>query len=250
MSHATLIHCLASMCEHIDDGSAWEKNGAYGCISTIPHATLNGPILETVAIAPSAIRDAIERSIEAGYPFSVIAPGTLSESHHAVLAEYGLTAEEQIPVMTATKAIDAPWPDELELVDGDDAYETHITMVSDVFSMPRSWVETLVARSAYDGDDQYAVVGTIDGEPVTTGLAVRQGSGVGVFNIATTDDQRGKGYGAAATAAVTNHWFDRGASYATLQSSEMGRSVYRRIGFRYILTHRRWWEPDMDEGTT
>ena len=123
-------------------------------------------------------------------------------------------------------------------------------MVSDVFSMPRSWVETLVARSAYDGDDQYAVVGTLDGEPVTTGLAVRQGSGVGVFNIATTDDQRGKGYGAAATAAVTNHWFDRGASYATLQSSEMGRSVYRRIGFRDILTHRRWWEPEMDEGTT
>ena len=248
MSHATLIHCLVAMCDHIDDGSSWEKNGAYTCISTIPHSSMNGPILETAAVSAPAIREAIEKARATGYPVSVLAPGDLTASQRAVLAEYGYTVEEEIPVMTASRPVDSPWPDELELLDGPAAEAAHVDMVADVFSMDRSWIETMINPDMYEFDDSYAVVGTLDGEPVTTGFALRRGSGAGVFNIATTDGHRGKGYGAAATAAVTNHWFDRGITHATLQSSDMGRSVYRRIGFRDVMTHRRWSEPEVSEG--
>jgi predicted GNAT family acetyltransferase len=59
---------------------------------------------------------------------------------------------------------------------------------------------------------------------------------------ATPGEHRGRGYGAALTAAAAQGGFASGADLAWLQSSAMGLSVYRRLGFReverYVLLTR------------
>ena len=61
---------------------------------------------------------------------------------------------------------------------------------------------------------------------------------VGVFNIATPPEHRGRGYGRAVTARVVADGVRAGARTAYLQASPMGLGVYQRMGFRTGETWR------------
>ena len=63
---------------------------------------------------------------------------------------------------------------------------------------------------------------------------MRRADDVGIYSVATPAAHRGRGYGGALTAWATAHSFAAGATFAYLQSSEIGVSVYRRIGFRQV----------------
>ena len=83
-------------------------------------------------------------------------------------------------------------------------------------------------------DDASWLVGRVDGEIVATALGITIDGVTGVFNVATLPAHRGRGHGAALTARVVEDGFESGATLAYLQSSEMGHSVYRRLGFRDV----------------
>jgi len=57
---------------------------------------------------------------------------------------------------------------------------------------------------------------------------------VGIYNVATAVEARRRGAGAAVTAAAMADARARGARWAILESSEMGRSVSERLGFRQV----------------
>ena len=61
---------------------------------------------------------------------------------------------------------------------------------------------------------------------------------VGVYNVATVEDARRRGYGAAVTRRAIADGVTRGATVAILQSSDMGRPVYAAMGFREVLAFR------------
>jgi predicted GNAT family acetyltransferase len=70
---------------------------------------------------------------------------------------------------------------------------------------------------------------------VTTGFGVRTGNTIGVYNIATLEMARRRGYGAAMTARVVADGAADGCDVAILQASEMGRPIYERLGFRTVI---------------
>ncbi|MCC6618306.1 MAG: GNAT family N-acetyltransferase [Chloroflexi bacterium] len=78
-----------------------------------------------------------------------------------------------------------------------------------------------------------AFVGYVGTVPVTTAMAVRAGATLGIYSIATVPDQRGRGYGTAATWHLMRD-AEPGWEAAVLQSSEMGRPVYERMGFELV----------------
>ena len=86
-------------------------------------------------------------------------------------------------------------------------------------------------------------VGYLDGEPVTTGLGVRTGSTLGVYNIATIPAGRGRGYGGAMTRRVALDGATAGCDVAILQASRMGFSVYERLGYRTVVEYMGYIEP-------
>lgn len=75
-------------------------------------------------------------------------------------------------------------------------------------------------------------VGRLAGQPVATNLLFHGAGVVGVFGIANVPAARGKGIGAAITLKPLLDSRALGYRYAVLFSSEMGFSVYQRIGFR------------------
>jgi len=88
-------------------------------------------------------------------------------------------------------------------------------------------------------DRVLAVVAYVAGEPVSCAAAIRSGSTVGIYAVATVELARRRGYGRATTWAAIdagrNAWH---GTTAILQSSEAGVPVYRSLGFvtvgRYV----------------
>jgi GNAT superfamily N-acetyltransferase len=91
-------------------------------------------------------------------------------------------------------------------------------------------------------------VGHVEDQPVTTSLAAFSDGAdepcVGVWNVCTAPDFRGRGLGAAMTAHAAAAGRDAwGATTAFLQSSDMGYPVYRKMGYEEVARWQRWTPP-------
>ena len=76
-------------------------------------------------------------------------------------------------------------------------------------------------------------VGYLNREPVATNMLFNGGGVASVYAVATLPSAQGKGIGAAITLKPLLEARDQdGYKYAVLFSTEMGVSVYKRIGFR------------------
>lgn len=83
-------------------------------------------------------------------------------------------------------------------------------------------------------------VGYEDARPVACAAAYIGEREVGVYMVATLPEARGKGHGAAITAATIAAAPNLPA---VLQASELGQPVYRRLGFQDISPYTLWYKP-------
>lgn len=94
-----------------------------------------------------------------------------------------------------------------------------------------AWLE-IFPKFGFDDTSPWRVyLGILDGEPVSTSalcLGPRIG---GIYHVVTLPQARGRGVGAAITAAPMRDTIAAGRRIASLQSSEMAVNVYRSLGF-------------------
>jgi len=85
-------------------------------------------------------------------------------------------------------------------------------------------------------------VGRADGVAVATSRLSVVGGAAGLYGVVTRPDARGRGYGRAMTLAALDAGRRLGLRVATLQATDMGLPIYRRLGFeemfRYTLLVR------------
>ena len=103
--------------------------------------------------------------------------------------------------------------------------------------------EALVRRDRFGGDGVRTVVAVADGEPLAAAQLILtvldDGTCVGgVYFVGTVEAARGTGLGELVTRAVTNEGFDLGATFASLQATEMGEPIYRRLGYELLCRYR------------
>jgi len=77
-------------------------------------------------------------------------------------------------------------------------------------------------------------VARAEGRIVSTAVGFAGDEAVGIFNVATPGQYRGRGFGAAVTSYALREGFDDGARFGYLQSSTIGHGVYHRLGFRDV----------------
>jgi GNAT superfamily N-acetyltransferase len=88
-------------------------------------------------------------------------------------------------------------------------------------------------------------LGLLDGEPVATATSFIGAGVVGIYFVFTVERARKLGIGAGITLAALREARDLGYTVAVLGSSEMGYSIYRRLGFEeYCRIGLYEWRPD------
>jgi GNAT superfamily N-acetyltransferase len=113
----------------------------------------------------------------------------------------------------------------------------HQALAAEGFGLPADLLAPLymLELTGLDGFEVY--LGRVEGRDVTTAVSYAVDADVGIFNVATPPEYRGRGYGAAITGHAPREGYAAGADLAYLQSSAIGESVYRRLGFREVVSY-------------
>ncbi len=116
--------------------------------------------------------------------------------------------------------------------------EQHAEMLRLGFGMPREVTDRLIGPGILRAPGVVVFVGTVDRAPVSCSLLSISGLTAGIYNVATPEAFRGRGYGEALTWAASAEGARRGCTHAALQASPAGYPIYSRMGFtdlgRYI----------------
>jgi ribosomal protein S18 acetylase RimI-like enzyme len=222
----------------IDDDVIWGATG-------IPGAAFNGATAATFSeeSADARIETILDyfRSLRIDMSWWVgptSTPGDLGDR----LAAHGLVPDGVAPGMLMSLAgwSPPPLPDGLSIEPTTTAAAFHEAMdvMFEAFEMPREVQPTFEARfigfSIGPRAIQTTYLARLHGRAIATSLGLVIDDTVAIFNVATATDARRRGAGGAVTAAAMAAAQAKGARWAHLESSEMGRSVYERLGFRHV----------------
>jgi ribosomal protein S18 acetylase RimI-like enzyme len=222
------------------EGARYERRDGYDFlfIPQIPIAPFNGVWPLDDAAAPE-LAGALDEVEAAGVPTSVQLRDGETPAWEAEARRLGLTKELAMPAMVVRAGdLRRPAVDGLSIstVDGDGDRALAVETAATGFGAPLSIFEPIYREHVLAVDGLRAYLARAGDDAVSTSIGYTIGDTAGIFNVATPSVHRGRGYGAAVTAAAAHGGFEDGAELAWLQSSELGFSVYRGLGFEQVAT--------------
>lgn len=239
---------------HMDDGRVERFEGVTLVATGLPLLLFNQVLIEDGhAVEPTraSIQEAVTLFRSLGKRFAVTLRGGQDEPYYDTAADLGLEPLPDSPWMPGMAMHPLPEPGRLALPPGHEiravvdaaGLADHAKVLADGFGMPLEWATAFTRESLAAEPSVTFYVGYQDGEPVTSGLGVRTGRTVGVYNIATVEGARRRGLGAAMTQRVVDDGAAAGCDVAILQASDMGLSVYVRLGFQTVVEYYGFAEP-------
>lgn len=239
--HQAARSSFESLCTAFDDAS-FDRRDGYDLVlfPQIPIPAFNAvwPVDDEAAAAalPAAIAEIDSLGMSPGV---MLRDGRAPASAEAART-LGLTAEEAEPGMVVSAAdLAAREVPGLEIVrvTTPDGFAQALTVAAAGFGMPAEILAPLYGLEIAALEGMSCYLGRVAGRDVSTSVGLTLGDDVGIFGVATTPEHRGRGYGAALTAAAAQEGFAAGADLAWLQSSPLGLPVYRKLGFREVETY-------------
>jgi hypothetical protein len=122
--------------------------------------------------------------------------------------------------------------------------DAEISLVKNMNEL-KAWIEIIETELMQGGRmDQFAFqqlmnepscklyLASVNGVPASTAITFVDQSSVGVYLVATAKAFQRRGIGTAITSYSVNAIQDKRIKYAYLQSTEIGESVYAKVGFR------------------
>jgi N-acetylglutamate synthase len=185
--------------------------------------------------AVAALEAEVERVRETGAPPGVMMRGDQPRVY-AEARRLGLTQSVGMPGMIAERDAFRPVEAPGTTIDTD-SLEDARALLADSFDIPVEWFAEFYTREVLDSAHATVYVLRESGRPASTSLGFDGGDGLGIFNVGTPVLERGRGFGAAVTSRAVADGFASGARFAYLQSSDLGESVYRRLGFEHVSTY-------------
>jgi ribosomal protein S18 acetylase RimI-like enzyme len=227
----------------LDGGRVEDRNGCrqFVCRS-VPLPAFNSlwAIQHPAEAAVSGLAPAMAEVERMGLPFGVLLRSSRAPELEAEAQRLGLTAAERIPAMVmAADELRDPGARDIEItrVTGKADLDRTLSVMEAGFEVPPGLLQALCCPAVAQVPGVSIYLATVDGEPVSTATSWLGDGGIGIFNVATPPAMRGRGYGTAVTARAAAEGFMAGAELAWLQSSHLGESVYRRMGFRQVDSH-------------
>ena len=243
---------LAGRC--MAGGRVEELDGATVVTTGLPLLLFNQVLVVDGAAADrtaAAIRDGVGLFRAIGKRFVVTLRGGIDDAYLPVAGELGLEPLPESPWMpgmamhplAAADDLTLPAGHEIRAVVDTAGLADHADALAAGFGMPHAWATAFATEPMLRRPEVTFYVGYQNGVAVTSGLGVRVGRTIGVYNIATVEAARRRGLGAAMTMRVVADGAAAGCDVAILQASDMGQSVYERLGFRTVCEYIGYVEP-------
>jgi ribosomal protein S18 acetylase RimI-like enzyme len=172
-------------------------------------------------------------------------PAELARRAERVFHRCGLTVASEMPGMIAERPAPPTRPPpiaEMRLVEREGPALRHFREIGAVcFKVPPDWFEEVFDAQTTARTPFQAWVGYAGARPVVTAATVAGGGAIGVYNIATLPDFRGRGYAEwIARECIAREIPSAGDLPVVLQSTAVGLRLYERMGFRSVARFRVW----------
>jgi len=204
-------------------------------VTGVPGAFFNATWLlrpDDAADGP-ALSSAVDHLRATGLPFVVHVRSDLPQAGDLPVG-LRLADEGVLPCFAIEPGPIPPPPSELEIRRaGPDDWDRFMQVTSAGFGMPRALIDRLFARAMFERPELRSYLGFVSHRAVATSVSIRTDRTLGIYNVATLPDARGRGYGTALTWELMRD-ADPGWDVAVLQASDMGRPVYERMGFALV----------------
>jgi GNAT superfamily N-acetyltransferase len=251
LEHENLITAMGTAARQAPGAIVRQADGVAAILTGHPLRLFNQVLVADDVVGPGAIEGAVELARTRGDLFVVNLRAGFDDGHLPVVEALGLapaSAEPWMPGMAldglpAIGGTPVPAGHEIRRVTDAAGIADHCRSAAGGFEMPIEWLESVMTEAMLEIPEAAVYVGYTDGEPVSSGLGVRTGRTIGVYNIATIPSARGRGYGAAMTMRVVDDGAAAGCDVAILQASDMGRPIYERLGFRTVVEYMAWVDP-------
>jgi GNAT superfamily N-acetyltransferase len=147
----------------------------------------------------------------------------------------GMAAESLTPPPRSLAALDCRRVADIETR----AAFCHITSIA--FHLPFSVSQAVYGSARFWEGDYRGWVGYREGRPVTAAATLAWGGAIGLYSLATLPDERRRGYAEAmARHALECAAAESGRSRLILQSTPVGHSLYKRMGYRSVASFAVW----------
>jgi GNAT superfamily N-acetyltransferase len=252
LEHENLIAAYGGAAANAPGGRVEHDRGIVLLAVPLPVRLFNQVVIERDDADADALEAAVGvmRAREARYLVN-LRDGT-DDRWVPLVRRLGLVEAAPEPWMPGMAAHPLPAPGSVPVPDGHEirrvtdlaGVRDHIAAGSAGFGMPVEWFEAIMGSATLADRSAVVYVGYTDGAPVTAGLGYRTGTTMGVYNIATVEAARRRGFGAAMTMRIVDDGGAAGCDVAVLQSSDMGYPIYERLGFRTVVRYRAWIDPE------
>lgn len=250
--HEGLRRSFAEFFRRIE-GARLEERAGYRLVvcPQVPFPGFNGIWAEgpDESAAVRELSGAIEEVDKQGIACWVEVRAGRTPAIERVARRLGFTHEDSISGMVVRH-------DELAVVRGAELEVTRVqdeaglavatTIAAAGFEAPREPFAALLTPRVAAMPGLSIYVARAEGRPVSTAAAWIGDGSVGIFNVATPPEYRGRGYGRAVTTKAVTEGFASGADLAWLQASPLGEPVYRAMGFRQVETYLLLGRPTTD----
>jgi GNAT superfamily N-acetyltransferase len=239
LENDNMAEWLRISCGQVPGSVVREEGGVTAFGSGLPIPLCNQVVVTADDAAEAGMTAAIRALRARGSPFYLVLRRGIDDRFGPLAIDLGLAhVADLLPGMAVhpiPPAVAVPEGHEIRRIADAAGLADHIRTLAEGFEIPEPIVRPWVGEELWRRNGCAVYVGYTDGRPVTTGFGVRTGNTIGVYNIATLEMARRRGYGAAMTARVVADGAADGCDVAILQASEMGRPIYERLGFRTVI---------------
>ncbi|MBS1717364.1 MAG: GNAT family N-acetyltransferase [Armatimonadetes bacterium] len=209
------------------------KGGVREMLSGVMNPFGNMVFGNDVPNAESYIEDVTARLKQSGAPaFWWVGPNTKPTNLGELLLQKGWSEPAALPAMmidlTTMPHPSTPEGMELRIVESQEDLEIWQGALAAGYGLP---LEVAQLFGLLDPNVALYYTAFLDDQAVATSAVFFHGGIAGIYCVATVSEFRGRGLGAAVTALPLIEARKQGYRTGTLQASQMGHPVYKRLGF-------------------
>lgn len=177
-----------------------------------------------------------------------VSPMSRPQNLECLLKDHGFTCQNNwkamaIDLKTFQESLNIPEGMEIKKVLNLEELKiwTDILVKSFEFPIVESYKKYFISTGLENLNFNY-YIGFFNGKPVATSIFFKGKEAAGIFYIGTLHEARGKGIAKAMVNHILNKAKNHKYNFCTLQASELGYPVYKKIGFKeyYVNKIYKW----------